>query len=359
MRILQDRVAHQNTIVSLAFSPDGSRIVSGSWDGTAKVWDVLSGELLFTFAWGASQVNDVAWSPDGTTIAVAGDPPVRELNEKQLASYQAYFDHRDTSCFEGEDQGTNSCELRVYAADDGRFLRSFNGLGGGVAFSPDGCRMAVVSWPGLCIIECDSARTIAGYENESMNLRNVLFSTDGKQIACFSSDGAHVFDSTNANLVRTVPSHRSGYFPGECIDSEAGRIKRFWGRHLPEFRPVRCADQGSEMQRICFCPVRRTAAIVPDLHGKDVRLISNDGETLLRPRESGIRTASFSPDGSLLAVAGDGQTIRIWDMRSLAEGVPVGNPPTALASVGCAPTVPFIAAGNRDGEFGLFLIQRT
>ncbi len=358
MQIRNARVGHQNTIVSLAFSPDGRNIVSGSWDGTAKVWNALSGELLFTFSWGSRQVNHVAWSPDGTTIAVAGDPPDSELDEKQLASYQSYFDHRDTSCFDVQDDTTDASELRLYAADDGRFLRSFDELGGGVAFSPDGSKMAAISWNGLCIIERETATAIAHYDNENLGLRSVFYSRDGKDIACVSSDGVHVIDALSATAVRTVPVCHDGCFFNQCEDpeNETAYIKRFWQQHLPGFSPVSCSDHGSEMQRICFCPARTRAAIVPQLHDHNVLLVDASGDALdvCASLESGIRTASFSPDGTCLAVAGDGQNIRIWDLSTMNERIPIGAPPVSLSSVAYSPNASFVAVGNRSGDFGVF-----
>jgi WD40 repeat protein len=41
---------HQDTLYALAFSPDGARILTASWDKTAKLWDAISGKLMATFA---------------------------------------------------------------------------------------------------------------------------------------------------------------------------------------------------------------------------------------------------------------------------------------------------------------------
>ena len=55
-------------VVSASFSPDGSRIVTASWDGTAKVWDAESGAELLTLKGHAAQVTSASFSPDGSRI---------------------------------------------------------------------------------------------------------------------------------------------------------------------------------------------------------------------------------------------------------------------------------------------------
>jgi WD40 repeat protein len=56
---------------SVAFSPDGARIASGSFDDTIKLWDVASGRLLHTFQGHSNYVESVAFSLDGARLASA------------------------------------------------------------------------------------------------------------------------------------------------------------------------------------------------------------------------------------------------------------------------------------------------
>jgi len=52
----------------VSFSPDGASIVSGSYDGTVKLWSVESGECVTTLAGHSSRVESVSFSPDGASI---------------------------------------------------------------------------------------------------------------------------------------------------------------------------------------------------------------------------------------------------------------------------------------------------
>jgi hypothetical protein len=70
-RLLRTFEGHFGNVTSVAFSPDGARIASGSYDDTIKLWDTASGLLLRTFERHTHEVNPVAFSPDGARIASA------------------------------------------------------------------------------------------------------------------------------------------------------------------------------------------------------------------------------------------------------------------------------------------------
>ena len=65
---LQTLTGYADWVSSVAFSPDGQRIVSGSGDETLKIWDANSGQELQTLKGHAAEVASVAFSPDGQRI---------------------------------------------------------------------------------------------------------------------------------------------------------------------------------------------------------------------------------------------------------------------------------------------------
>jgi WD40 repeat protein len=62
---------HSNYVASVAWSPDGKRLATGSLDRTAKVWDAETGEELLTLRGHSDAVTSVAWSRDGKRLATA------------------------------------------------------------------------------------------------------------------------------------------------------------------------------------------------------------------------------------------------------------------------------------------------
>ena len=68
---LLDLKGHTDWVSSVSFSPDGARIVTGSGDTTAKVWDARTGTPLLDLKGHTKVVTSVSFSPDGTRIATA------------------------------------------------------------------------------------------------------------------------------------------------------------------------------------------------------------------------------------------------------------------------------------------------
>ena len=138
---------------SVAFSPDGTRLLSGSADKTLKLWDVATGQSVRTFEGHSGwSVDSVAFSPDGTRIVSAElgqdaqavgcrhrtvDPHLRGTYRRRCS---VAFSPDGTRLLSGDVRGA----LKLWDAFGGRLLRTFEGHSGwvpSVGFSPDGRRV--------------------------------------------------------------------------------------------------------------------------------------------------------------------------------------------------------------------------
>ena len=81
---------HSSSVNSVSFSPDGKRIVTGSYDDTAKVWDAQSGKELLTLKGHSQSVNSVALSPDGTRIVTGSCDATAKVWDAQSGKEHAH-----------------------------------------------------------------------------------------------------------------------------------------------------------------------------------------------------------------------------------------------------------------------------
>jgi len=75
----QTLAGHSRAVGSVAFSPDGSMLASGSWETTIELWDVRTGGVLRTLAGDQRIVRSIAFSPDGNTIASGSSDKIVRL----------------------------------------------------------------------------------------------------------------------------------------------------------------------------------------------------------------------------------------------------------------------------------------
>ena len=64
---------HKGKVAAVAFSPDGSTLMTGGWDSTIRLWDVATGKERANYEWGIGRVYCVAYAPDGLRLAAGSD----------------------------------------------------------------------------------------------------------------------------------------------------------------------------------------------------------------------------------------------------------------------------------------------
>jgi hypothetical protein len=164
--------AHTGEVISVAWSPDGARLATASWDGKAKVWDAASGRELLTVG-EHDPVHSVTWSPDGARLATASA------------------------------DGT----AKVWDVAGGRQLLTLQGHARevwSVAWSPDGGRLATASGDGTAKVwDPAGGRQLLTLRAHTGPVLDATWSSDGKRVATASEDGtAKVWDMADAAAVQ-------------------------------------------------------------------------------------------------------------------------------------------------------------
>ncbi|KIO13849.1 hypothetical protein M404DRAFT_120746 [Pisolithus tinctorius Marx 270] len=183
---------HKNEVNSVAFSPDGKRIVTGSWDNTVRFWDVEGGVQIGSPLKGhTNPIFSVAFSPDGKSI-VSGSW------DKTVRVWDVEGGVQIGSPLKGHTDGVNS-----------------------VAFSPDGKRIVsgsldntVMVWDVEGGVQIGSPLIGSPLEGHTDWVNSVAFSPDGKRIVSGSGDeNVRVWENKMLTMVASHPSSILHPFP--------------------------------------------------------------------------------------------------------------------------------------------------
>jgi eukaryotic-like serine/threonine-protein kinase len=282
---------HTNEVTSALFSPDGSRLASASRDGTVKVWDATTSPEYRTFSLaGVSRL----YSPDGKRLAgvIWKDNTVKLVDARtgqETLTLKGHTSRIRSVAFSPDRKrlagASEDNTVKVWDAQTGQELLTLKGAGSNVAFSPDGKRLAsiVIAGP-VGEVKVWDAQT----GQELLSLKgagpSVAFSPDGKRLA----SGKKVWDAQIGQEVLTLQG--SGYAMAFSPDG-----KRLAG--------------GGRAQQI----------IGPSGSGEVKIWNAQTGQELfiLKGHTSNVSSVAFSPDGERLASACVfAPTVKVWDVQT-------------------------------------------
>ena len=338
---------------------DGRRIVSGSDDGTIRIWNAQNGEELALLRGHEGKVNCVSCLADGRRIVSASGRTVRiwdaqsgeELavlhgNEGDIAGGSSLI--TSVSCLpdgrhivSGSDDGT----VRLWNAQSGdtlAFLRGHRGKVNSLSCSPDGRRIASGARDGTVRVwDVQSGEELLLLLSDSYWVEIVIYSPDGRRIVSGSSDGtvriwdAHSGQGLAGSVTASSPTFSgqgSGFLLGQvntvnCMSyspdgqriasaSDDGTIRNWDAQSGALLAVVRAGKYLGHMLSLGFSPDGRR--IVSGSECGAVRIWdaqSGKQLALLRGHQQSVTAVSYSPDGRRIVTASDDGTIRIWDAQ--------------------------------------------
>ena len=340
---------HSERVMTVAFSPDGRTILSGSYDSTLKQWDAATGRELHTLSGHKSGVYAAAFSPDGRMVlsgswdgtlrlwdtATGSELRIFEAGEKNLINAVAFSPDGRLALSGSDDTsiGQPHRTLMLWEVATGKLLRTLTGPNAmfmdvrAVAFSPDG-RIAYSAGYDSLLRYWDLAtgEELEGLRGQAMQAGPVTYSPDGQSLLGLAGKWVLFWDAATGKAIRSLavvkqqdtdqdytvfsPNRRFALVSNAdeamfLLDVNSGRMLHT-GHSFPSGHPLALSPNG------------RIALFLGETRGEQLQFLDMASGTTLNVAggyNSEISGGAFSPDGRH-ALAGsfhpDG-SIKMWD----------------------------------------------
>ncbi|TFK70163.1 WD40 repeat-like protein, partial [Pluteus cervinus] len=292
---------HQQNVQSVAFSPDGKYVVSGSWDKTVRIWEVETGQQKGPSLQGHEQhVSSVAFSPDGRYM-VSGSW------DRTIKIWEIETGQQKGSSLEGHVKEVSS-----------------------VAFSPDGQYVASGSWDKtvkVWNIETGQQKPM-GLQSHNDRVYSIAFSQDGRYVVSGSKD-------------KTV---------------------RIWEVATGQQKGGNLKGHNSTVHSVSFSPNGKY--VVSGSQDKTVRIweveTGQQKGTNLKGHDGNVTSVVFSPDGNYVISGSFDQTVRIWEVATgQQKGGNFQGHRKSVNSVACSPDGRYVVSGSWDNTVRIWNIESS
>ena len=286
---------YMTKVNSVSFSPDGATVALGaSSDGTIKLWDVATQQIIDTFSegyWG--YVSPVLFSPDGTTIAA------------------------NSTIF--TPSGSNST-VKLWDVESRQKITILNTQNSAISFSPDGAIIALGAASDGTITLWDVAiqQIIDTLEGHTTYINSVSFSPDGSMLASNSSDGTiKLWDVTTRQIIDTLrPTAGSVSFSpdGNILASGSHQGIRLWDVTTRKNIDI----LGDWLFKVSFSP---DGTIIAASSGHFIHLwdVATQTEITTFVHTDYVRGFSISPDGTTLVSGTSDGKVELWDISGMIQ----------------------------------------
>jgi WD40 repeat protein len=322
--------AHKQGITQVCFSPDGSRFLSSSYEGTIKLWETKSGKELRQF-----QSKERGYLPDKGKEGDKG---------------------RGGGAKDKQDKGARNRTLQIVYR---------------VGFSPDGWRAVSGGQEGhLCLWDLRSGKAIRYFpEQENLRIMALAISPDGRQLLSGGTDQneqgeLRLWDLDTGKEVRHLGHLKTAIFSTVFLSNDqalsAGRdgIIRFWdlksGKEAHQFE-----GHGQAVTQVSVSAQGST--FLSSSWDQTIRLWDAKTRRELRRclgHTDMVRSVKFTPNGKRALSASHDRTVRLWDLESGRQLRRFEGFPGQIADVDVTGDGRLVLSGDMDGMVRLWRLFR-
>ena len=364
---------HTDQLTAVVFSSDGSRIATAGRDQTAKIWDVKTGQELFSLDDHTRPINSAVFSPDGLMLATGGEDGFVILWEVETGARIAVLN----SASPVRDMAFSPDGSRLITVNDDRTVRVWNidardssfklfdhrAVLTAVAYHPSGSRFAtagkdsrVVIWNAETGSPLTSIELQLGTADNSDPINNLAYNPDGTRLITAHESGiARVWDTTTYEFLMRLSGHTStltdaAFSPDgrQIITAGADGTAKIWdadsGRalftligHLGGITAVSFSPDGS---RIATASQDTTARVWNATGGLDTTILTGHREPVL--------AVNFSSDGSLVVTGSQDKTARVWNSATGVEIQQFADHNGPIRAVALDPSGTILATASED-----------